>query len=89
MLRRLTGIRELPMMEQVEDFSLESVLAIIFHYYYRADRRVEVVQRVENISVFRDTRLPSDVASCLALSFGPIRWSARNHRLIIPVCGKL
>ena len=57
------------MMEQVEDFSLESVLAIIFHYYNRADRRVEVVQRVENISVFRDTRLPSDVASCLALLF--------------------
>ena len=72
MLRRLTGIRELPMMEQVEDLSLEILLAIIFHYITELIRRVEVVQRVGNIYVFHDARLPGDVASCLALSFGPI-----------------
>lgn len=66
-------MRELPMMEQVEDFSLEIVLAMIFHFITKLIRRAEVVQRVGNIYVFRDVRLPSDVASCLALSLEPIR----------------
>ena len=39
-------MRELPMMEQVEDFSLEIVLAIIFHCITQLVRRVKVVQRV-------------------------------------------
>lgn len=38
-------MRELPMMEQVKDFSLEMVLAIIFHDITELIRRVEVVQR--------------------------------------------
>lgn len=42
-------MRELPMMEQVEDFSLEIVLAIIFHHITELIRRAEVVQRVGNI----------------------------------------
>ncbi len=75
-------MRELPMMEQAEDFSLEIVLTIIFHFITELIRRAEVVQRVGNIYVFRDVRLPSDVATCLALSFEPIRWTARNRRKI-------
>ena len=39
-------MRELPMMEQVEDFSLEIVLAMIFHFITKLIRRAEVVQRV-------------------------------------------
>ncbi len=42
-------MRELPMMEQVEDFSLKIVLAITFHYNTELIRRVKVVQRVGNI----------------------------------------
>ena len=61
------------MMDQAEDLSLEIVLAVKFHYITELIRHVEVVQRVGNIYVFRDARLRSDVASCLALSFGPIR----------------
>ena len=51
-LRRLTGMRELPIMEQVEDFSLKIVLAIVFHYVTELSCRVEVVQRVGNIYGF-------------------------------------
>ena len=69
-LRRLTGIRELPIMQQVKDFSLEIVLAIIIHDIIELICRAEVVQRVGSIYVFRDVCLPSDVASCLALSLG-------------------
>ena len=75
-------MRELPMMEQVEDTSFDFLLAVIFHCITEI-RRVQIVQRVGSIYVFREVRLPSDVASCLALSFGPIRWNARNRSTIV------
>ena len=69
MLRRLTGIREL-MMQQVKDFSLEVVLAIMIHDIKELICRAEILQHVGNIYVFHDVCLPGDVASCLALSLG-------------------
>ena len=79
-------MRELPIMEIVEDTSLESVLAVIFHYITELIRRVEIVQRVGSICAFHEVRLPSDVASRLALSFGPIRWTPRIRKIIISAC---
>lgn len=66
-------MRELPMMEQVADPSLEIVSAVKFHYITELIRRADVIQCVGNIYGFCDARLPSDVASCLASSFELIR----------------
>lgn len=76
-------MRELPMMGQVKDLSSEIVLAVIFHYITGLVRRAEVAQRVGKMYLFHDIRLPGDVASCLALPFGPIRRTSRNRRTIV------
>ena len=57
-------------MQQVEESSLEILLAIVIHDLTELICCAEVVQRVGSIYVFRDVCLPSDVASCLALSLG-------------------
>ena len=43
-------MRELPMMKQVKDSSVEMVLAFMFHDFTRLIRHAQIVQRVGEVS---------------------------------------